>query len=29
VGPTHSGAQLIEAREQVIDGVGYSADGLN
>jgi hypothetical protein len=29
VGPTQGGAQLIEARERVTDGAGYSADGLN
>jgi hypothetical protein len=29
VGLTHDGAQLIEARERVTDGAGYSVDGLN
>jgi hypothetical protein len=29
VGLTHDGAQQTEAREGVIDGAGYSANGLN
>jgi hypothetical protein len=28
-GADSGGAQLTEARERVIDGAGYNADGLN